>query len=119
MGWSQGAQAMSDAITGSQQHAALPTTYNQYVKAITTFGDPTYVPNLPLDHGGAEHDGKVPRDSEGVQFLMKNYRHAIKFYCSPGDSACDSGIAANANQIHQAEVATWSPYAKAFILRHV
>ena len=82
-------------------------------------GDPTYVPGLPLDRGGAEHNGKVPRDSEGVQFLMKNYRHAIKFYCSPRDSACDSGTAPNANQIHQVEVATWSPHAKAFILRHV
>lgn len=119
MGWSQGANVMSNAIAGSRQHPALPASYYKYIKAVATFGDPTYVPNIPLDRGGATHSGKVPRSEEGVSFLMENYRHQIKFFCLPGDAACDSGTAANANEIHQSEVKTLGPHAQKWILRHL
>jgi hypothetical protein len=119
MGWSQGAEVMSNAIAGSREYPALPASYNRFVKGITTFGDPTYVPNLPLDRGGAQRAGKVPRTDNGVEFLIENYRHAIKFYCSPGDIACASGTAPDAHEIHLKEVATWGSYAKQFTLRNV
>ncbi|KAK3312108.1 cutinase-domain-containing protein [Apodospora peruviana] len=93
LGYSQGAQALMDAICGTSEvgfdvSPDLSDAFEKHVVAAITFGDPTHVVGAPWNRGTSENDGFFPRTNITA---CEPYSDVIRGWCDTGDVYCDTG----------------------------
>lgn len=123
IGFSQGAQIISDALCGGigpdvlpganfNSHAPLPAAVVlDNVVAIALIADPTHVAGTSYDVGNSTHGGVIPRANTTV---CDAYSDRMQSYCEANDFFCDSG---NSTAIHLAEANTYEDEVVSFVVK--
>jgi hypothetical protein len=120
LGYSQGAQVVTDVIAGSAEllggpHVApVSTSVSSHVVAIAQFGDPGHVVNQPWDLGSATQNGLFRRTSAQLR-LLNTFGGSSKVHgwCDSGDPFCASGTNV---EVHLAYVQRDQNAATSFVL---
>ncbi|KAI9158885.1 Acetylxylan esterase [Paramyrothecium foliicola] len=94
VGYSQGAQAASDAFCGGSGGAFSNITaissdiVESSVVAIVLLGDPSHNPNATYNRGTSENPGIFVRENNTI---CEGYGDRVVLYCDTGDTWCDMG----------------------------
>lgn len=94
MGYSQGANVISDVLAGGggrglgQQTAPVDPAIAEQVSAVILMGDPRHVAGESFQAGTATTDGLFPR---GANQSLEGMADRIQSYCDAGDTFCAGG----------------------------
>ncbi|GBF64048.1 acetylxylan esterase [Trichophyton mentagrophytes] len=94
MGFSQGAQVLSDTLCGMDEATFPKTTpidpkLAERIVAVVGMGDPTHNPGQPYNVGTATRKGWFPRRNDES---CRKYDPVRVSYCDHGDIYCDHGV---------------------------
>lgn len=122
IGFSQGAQIISDALCGGIGSGGIPgamfntdqplpqALVEQSVLAVALIADPTHIANTTYDVGNSTKSGVLARTNTTV---CDAYSGFIQSYCQANDFFCDSG---NSTDIHLAEAKTFEDDVVQFVV---
>ncbi|KAI0537189.1 putative acetylxylan esterase 2 precursor [Xylaria digitata] len=113
LGFSQGGNVMTDALAGGVlKPDPLTEDYRKYIRAIVSFGDPTFTVGQSFDVGNATKNGIFSRGGDSLE-LLNTYSSVLRMYCMIHDTVCATG---DSLSVHSAEVATFASAATEFIV---
>ncbi|KAI1355103.1 carbohydrate esterase family 5 protein [Xylaria sp. FL0043] len=112
LGYSQGGNVMTDALAGGVlKPDPLTDEYRSYIRAVVTFGDPTFTIGQSFDVGNATKDGIFSRGGDSLE-LLNTYASVLQMYCMVHDPVCATG---DDLDVHYAEVSTFASAAASYI----
>ncbi|KAI0400210.1 carbohydrate esterase family 5 protein [Xylaria palmicola] len=113
LGFSQGGNVMTDALAGGVlKPDPIDDKYRSSIRAVVSFGDPTYTKGQSFDVGTATKNGIFSRGGDSLE-LLNTYAGVLQMYCSLHDTICATG---DSLAVHSAEVATFAAQAAQFIV---
>ncbi|KAI0427610.1 putative acetylxylan esterase 2 precursor [Xylaria sp. FL1042] len=113
LGYSQGGNVMTDALAGGVlKPDPLTDEYRSYIRAVVTFGDPTFTVGQSFDVGNATKDGIFSRGGDSLE-LLNTYASVLQMYCMVHDPVCATG---DDLDVHYAEVDTFASAATNYIV---
>ncbi|KAI1177735.1 carbohydrate esterase family 5 protein [Nemania sp. FL0916] len=113
LGFSQGGNVMTDALAGGVlKPDPIGSQYKSNIRAVVTFGDPTYTTGQSFDVGNATKSGIFSRGGDSLA-LLNTYASVLQMYCQVHDTICATG---DSLDVHSAEVPTFAAQAAAFIV---
>ncbi|KAI0906241.1 putative acetylxylan esterase 2 precursor [Ustulina deusta] len=113
LGFSQGGNVMTDALAGGVlKPDPLTSAYTKYIRAVVTFGDPTFTVGQGFDVGNATKSGIFSRGGDSLN-LLKTFSSVLRMYCMVHDTICATG---DSLDVHSAEVPTFASAATNFIV---
>ncbi|KAK0732253.1 cutinase-domain-containing protein [Lasiosphaeris hirsuta] len=115
LGYSQGGQAVMDALCGNSEEgfmasADLAAGFRASVVAAVTFGDPSHTLDAPWNVGTSNRTGIFPRRN---LTSCEPYTDTIRGWCDEGDVYCDRG---NNTRTHGSYFANYTLDAAEFIV---
>ncbi|EFQ96800.1 acetylxylan esterase [Nannizzia gypsea CBS 118893] len=118
MGFSQGAQVISDTLCGMDEKnfpktEPIDPSLGAFVAAAVGMGDPTFNPGLSYDYGTATHHGWFPRRNDKSCVAYDYIRIS---YCDKGDIYCDHGVDP---KVHSSYFKTYFEHCVEFIIDRV
>lgn len=87
-------------------------TNSRTVRAVVTFGDPTFTVGQGFDVGNATKSGIFSRGGDSLN-LLKTFSSVLRMYCMVHDTICATG---DSLDVHSAEVPTFASAATNFIV---
>ncbi|KAJ3577841.1 hypothetical protein NPX13_g2724 [Xylaria arbuscula] len=113
LGYSQGGNVMTDALAGGVlKPDPITEDYRSYIKAVVTFGDPTFTTGQSFDVGTATKSGIFSRGGDSLE-LLNTYSSVLQMYCQDHDTFCATGSSLD---VHYDEVPTFAQAATDFIV---
>ncbi|TGJ84687.1 hypothetical protein E0Z10_g4056 [Xylaria hypoxylon] len=113
LGFSQGGNVMTDALAGGVlKPTPLSEDYRKYIRAVVSFGDPTFTAGQSFDVGNATKNGIFSRGGDSLTKLQ-TYSSVLRMFCMVHDTVCATG---DSLTVHSAEVPTFAAAAAAFIV---
>jgi hypothetical protein len=117
LGYSQGAQAVGDALGGGglpgTRTPAVDPALGAHVAAVILMGDPRHVPGQSFDAGSSTRNGQMPRPPV---LSLNAYADRIQSYCDDGDPYCDRG---SQPVVHLGYFQRYDTAATQFVLGHI
>ncbi|KAI0528302.1 carbohydrate esterase family 5 protein [Xylaria bambusicola] len=114
LGYSQGGNVMTDTLAGGVlKPDPITEDYRSYIKAVVTFGDPTFTAGVsPIDVGTATKNGIFSRGGDSLE-LLRTYSSVLRMFCLDHDTFCATGSSLD---VHYSEVPTFAQAATDFIV---
>ncbi|KAI1429111.1 carbohydrate esterase family 5 protein [Xylaria sp. FL1777] len=113
LGYSQGGNVMTDALAGGVlKPDPLSSQYKSNIRAVVTFGDPTFTVGQSFDVGNATKSGIFSRGGDSLE-MLSTYGNVLQMYCMVHDPVCATGDDLN---VHYAEVDAFATAATNFIV---
>ncbi|KAI1308511.1 putative acetylxylan esterase 2 precursor [Xylaria venustula] len=113
LGYSQGGNVMTDALAGGVlKPDPLSSDYKSNIRAVVTFGDPTFTLGQSYDVGNATKSGIFSRGGDSLD-MLNTYADVLQMYCMVHDPFCAEG---DSLDTHYAEVPTFASAAADFII---
>ncbi|KAK3688875.1 cutinase-domain-containing protein [Podospora appendiculata] len=116
LGYSQGGQALMDALCGNSEWGFTPSadlseSYESSVVAAVTFGDPSHTVGAPWNAGTSNQTGIFARSNLTA---CEPYSDSIRGWCDTGDIYCDNG---NNTKVHGSYFKNYTMDAAEFIVK--
>ncbi|KAK3323148.1 cutinase-domain-containing protein [Cercophora scortea] len=116
LGYSQGGQALMDALCGNSEWGFTPSadlseSYDSSVVAAVTFGDPSHTVGAPWNAGTSNKTGIFARSNLTA---CEPYSDSIRGWCDTGDIYCDNG---NNTKVHGSYFKNYTIDAAEFIVK--
>ncbi|GAB7366223.1 hypothetical protein MBLNU230_g7782t1 [Neophaeotheca triangularis] len=117
LGYSQGANAISDALAGGLlRPIPLSSSYRDNIKAITLFADPSFTRRQSFNAGSNnDRNGIFARLGPSLRRL-NTYAAVTQSYCDVGDFFCATG---GSLAVHSATVPSYAQAAADFVVEKV